>query len=177
MEVKKAIFERRSIRKFVEKDVPSEMLNELLKAGIWAPSAGNIQPWAFFCITDKERIHKIKTVSPGLLGNPGALICICSDQKKAFERAAKGGYTLALFDCAMAAQNIMLMAFDLGLGSCAVRSFNQAAVRELLEAPEHLEPELIISVGFPAEFPNPPVRRMEVIYWEQYEKRRHENGQ
>ena len=175
MEVKKAILERRSIRKFVEKDVPNEMLNELLEAGVWAPSAGNIQPWAFFCITDKDRIHRIQTVSPGLLGNPGALICICSDQKRAFKRAGKGGHTLALFDCAIAAQNIMLRAFDLGLGTCAVRSFNQAAVRELLEAPEHLQPELIISVGFPAEFPKPQARRMEVIFREHYEKRGHEN--
>lgn len=175
MEVRKAILERRSIRKFEEKDVPKETLQKLLEAGVWAPSAGNVQPWAFFCITNKERIHKIQTVSPGLLGKPGALICICSDQKRAFERAGKGGHTLALFDCAMAAQNIMLMAFELGLGTCTVRSFNQAAVKELLEAPGHLQPELIISIGYPAEFPKPPVRRTEVIFWEHYEKRGNQN--
>lgn len=175
MEVKKAIAERRSIRKFSDTVVPKERLDELLEAAVWAPSAGNIQPFVFFSISNKERIHDIQTVSPGMLGNPQALICICSDQKRAFEKAGKGGKTLAFFDCAMAAQNIMLRAYDLGLGTCAVRSFNQAAVRELLQAPEHIQPELLITIGYPAQNPKPPKRREDIIYREYYEKRGGEN--
>ena len=132
MELKQALFERRSVRQFEERAVERELLRELLDAGIWSPTAGNIQPWLFFCITEKTRIHKIQVVSPGMLGNPQALICVCSDQDRAFEKAGQGGKALALMDCAMAAQNIMLRAHDLGLATCVIRSFNQTAVRELL---------------------------------------------
>ena len=93
MELKKALLERRSVRQFEERDVEKEQLQELLIAGIWSPTAGNIQPWMFFCVTEKTRIHKIQVVSPGMLGNPQALICVCSDQKRAFEKAGQGGKT------------------------------------------------------------------------------------
>lgn len=168
METKKAILKRRSCRRFTDKPVEKELLEELLQAGIWSPTAGNIQPWAFICITDPKSIKNIRIVSPGMLGNPNAIICICSNRKKAFKKAGDSGKTLALMDCAMASQNIMLRAFDLGLGTCVIRSFNQRAVRELLAAPEHIHPELLITIGYPAQIPPPPKRSEEVIFWEQF---------
>ncbi len=168
MELKKALLDRRSVRQFEERDVEKELLQELLVAGIWSPTAGNIQPWVFFCITERARIHRIQVVSPGMLGNPQALICVCSDQNRAFEKAGQGGKTLALMDCAMAAQNIMLRAHDLGLATCVIRSFNQTAVRELLEAPEHLVPELLINIGYAVKQPSKPSRNMELVHWEYY---------
>ncbi len=54
----------------------------------------------------------------------------------------------------MAAQNIMLRAHDLGLATSVIRSFNQAAVRELVEAPEHVLPELLINIGYPVKQPS-----------------------
>jgi nitroreductase len=173
VELKRALLERRSVRQFSERPVEKEHLQEMLTAGIWAPTAGNIQPWLFFCVTDEERIHDIQVVSPGMLGNPHALICICSDQNRAFERAGKGGKTLALMDCAMAAQNIMLRAYDLGLGTCVIRSFNQTAVRELLEAPDHVLPELLITIGYPGASNQKPTRDMDLVYWEYYGEHAH----
>ena len=115
MELKEAILSRRSVRQFEERRIKKELLKEIVIAGIWSPTAGNIQPWMFFCITEPERIHTLQVVSPGMLGNPQALICVCSDQNRAYQKAGKGGTTLALFDCAMAAQNIMLRAFTTAL--------------------------------------------------------------
>lgn len=168
MELEKAILERRSIRSFTEKPVEKRLLKELLKAGVWSPSAGNIQPWVFFCITNPPQIEKIQVVSPGMLATPKAIICICSDQKKAFEKARDFGSIYALMDCSMAAQNIMLRAYDLNLGTCAVRSFNPAAVRDILNAPDHLQPELLVTIGYPSRIPSPPARNTDVFYWEQY---------
>jgi len=73
-------------------------------------------------------------------------------------------------DVAMAAQNMILAAYSLGIGSCPVASFNKAAVRELLEIPEHVEPVLIVSLGYPEEWPRPPARRSleEVVHYERY---------
>jgi len=173
MELKQALLERRSIRQFEEKTVGKELLEEMLVAGIWSPTAGNIQPWVFFCVTEKARIHRIQVVSPGMLGNPQALICVCSDQNRAFEKAGQGGKTLALMDCAMASQNIMLRAHDLGLATCVIRSFNQTAVRELLEAPEPLLPELLINIGYASTQPPKPTRNMELVYWEYYREDTH----
>ncbi len=172
MELKEAILSRRSIRQFEERQIEKELLEEILIAGIWSPTAGNIQPWMFFCITEPERIHTLQVVSPGMLGNPQALICVCSDQDLAYEKAGKGGTILALFDCAMAAQNIMLRAHDLGLATCVIRSFNQTAVRELLEAPVHVQPELLINVGYPVGRSSKPARNMNVIHWEYYREGR-----
>jgi nitroreductase len=168
MELVKALFERRSIRGYDDRAIDRNILEELLEAGIWAPTAGNIQPWIFVCVTGEELIHKMRTVSPGMLGNPKAIICVCSDQKKAIDRAGSGGKLLALMDCAMAAQNIMLRGFDLGIGSCVIRSFNPNAIREILGAPLHIQPELLITVGFPKHIPKPPERNREVIFWEAY---------
>jgi nitroreductase len=168
MELKQALYERRSVRHFSEKPVQREILQEITESAIQAPTAGNIQPWAFICISDPEMIHKIQVISPGMLGNPQAVICVCSDQKRAQEKAGKGGGLFSIMDCSMAAQNMMLRAYDLGLGTCAVRSFNQIAARELIDAPEHLRPELLITVGYPATKPKKPQRRKEVIFWEKY---------
>jgi nitroreductase len=73
-----------------------------------------------------------------------------------------------LFDCAMATQNILLRAHDLGLATCVIRSFDQMAVRELLGAPGHVRPELLINVGYPDMSPPKPARRQDVVFWEQY---------
>jgi nitroreductase len=68
----------------------------------------------------------------------------------------------------MAAQNIMVRAHDLKLAGCVVRSFNQEAVRELLGAPDHIQPELLINIGYPDRIPPKPNRRQDVVFWEQF---------
>ncbi len=171
MNLEKAIFGRRSVRNYSSKILEKKHLKELLDAGIWAPTAGNIQPWVFVCVTHTKRIQQIHTVSPGMLGNPQALICVCSDQNRAVEKAGPGGRTLAIMDCAMAAQTIMLFAYGLGMGTCAIRSFNPSAVRELISAPAHIHPELLITVGYPAESLKPPARKKDVFFWELYNEK------
>jgi len=170
VELKQVIIGRRSIRHYTDNPVKREELIELLEAAKWAPSAGNIQPWAFICVTDTHKLNNIQVLSPGMLGNPKAIICVCSDQKRALERAGEGGKTLAMFDCAMATQNILLRAHDLGLGSCVIRSFNQAAIQEILSIPEHMLPELLITIGYPTTSQTPPKRRNDVFFWEEYGK-------
>jgi nitroreductase len=166
METEKAIRERRSVRRYTDRPVDRALLAKVLQAGIWAPTGGNKQPWVFIAVTDPRTIHRIRVVSPGMLAEPKALIGIFSDQRKA--GAFRLGPTLALFDCAMAAQNMMLQACDLGLGSCVMRSANLAAVREILETPEHLRPELLLMLGYPAATPPAPPRDEGVIHWERY---------
>jgi nitroreductase len=66
---------RRSIRHFLDKPIPSEVLQALLEAARWAPSGGNNQPWVFVVIQEPVNIQKIKMFSPGLQGGPRCAAC------------------------------------------------------------------------------------------------------
>jgi nitroreductase len=166
VEVERAILERRSVRQFSDRPVEARALREVLQAAIWAPTAANAQPWAFICVTDPAAVHRIRTVSPGMFWDPQAVVCVCSDQRKAGR--FKAGPVLARFDCAMAAQNLMLRAFSLGLGSCVIRSTNLEALRLILQAPEHIQPELLVILGYPDGQPQAPPRDPGVIHWQRY---------
>ena len=175
MELQKAITGRRSVRKFKEKSVSKTDLASLMEAAIWAPTAGNHQPWAFFCLTDREMINKINAVAPGMFGNPNAIICVCLNHKKTIKKVIKEGHEISnpfgYWDCAMATQNILLRAYDIGLGSCVIASFNSDAVRELLDAPIYFEPLMLIILGYPDHDPKAPPRETNVIFWDKYSEK------
>ena len=171
LELITAIKGRRAVRRFREEPISLEHLKKILEAGIWAPSGSNIQAWEFILVTDKENIEKIKLISPGLFDNPQALIVLCINKKRA-EKGGRLGENTALMDISMAAQNMMLLAYSLGIGSCPVVSFNKTAIRELLNIPEHVDPVLILSFGYPKFWPKAPRRRplKEVVHVEEYGK-------
>jgi nitroreductase len=104
-----------------------------------------------------------------MLGNATALMILCADKRRAYDKGGEVGRdVLSIMDIAIATQNICLEATDLGLGSCIIRSFNQDAVRALLDLPENISPELVVSLGYPRSIPNPPPRRKiedTVISW------------
>jgi len=158
MQVFEAIKNRRSIRKFTEAQIPQESLRKILDAGIWAPSGSNAQPWKFVLV--RRGLDKIKMFSPGLFGQPSALVVICSERKLSENAEGPLKVDPAIFiDIGASAQCMMLQAYELGIGSCPVRSFNQKAVQKLLELPDDMIPELMITLGYPGEKPTPPPRR------------------
>ncbi|AHF80987.1 nitroreductase family protein [Thermococcus paralvinellae] len=160
---------RRAVRDFRDKEIPKEKLMAILEAGIWAPSGSNIQPWEFILVTEKAMIEKIKLISPGLFGNPTAIVVLCINRERAKRGGRLGGIT-ALMDISMAAQNMMLIAYSMGIGSCPIVSFSKSAWKELIGIPEHVEPVLILSLGYPKFWPKPPKRRPleEVVHVERY---------
>jgi len=139
-----------------------------MDAAVCAPSGSNAQAWEFIVVENDDDIKKIKTFSPGLFGSPVAIIIICRDLKRAYELSGElGRDIMSLMDISMASQNIMLAAYDLGIGSCPVRSFAISAVKKLYDLPDHINPELLITLGYPEEIPKPPKRREinEVVHW------------
>ena len=142
---------RRVTRAFSDEPVSREQFLHLLEAARWAPSAGNRRIHKFVVVDDQATIQLIRSVSPGMLARPTALIIICTDKNK----AAAEGVKLALdtttwIDVGAAAQNIMLAAHELGLGSCPATSFSRGGVRAALNLPAYLEPEYIVQLGHPA---------------------------
>lgn len=169
MQVFDIIKKRRSIRLYTDEAIDEDKLKKLVEAAIWAPSAGNIQAWNILILQREEEIERVKAVSPGMLGNPKALMILCADRRKAYDKGGEVGRdVLCIMDITTATQNICLEATELGLGSCIIRSFNQDAVSELLDLPKNISPELVVSLGYPGSIPNPPPRRKiedTVIRW------------
>lgn len=169
MDLMEAIFGRRSVRSFQTEPVSEEVLKKLVEAGVWAPSGGNAQTWRFVVVTDPHCIRKIKMLSPGLLGDPPAVIAICQDVAEAERRGAKlGKEMLTVMDTAMAAQNIMLAAYAEGLGTCPICSFHPGGVQKLLQLPDGIVPQLLVSVGVPKSIPKPPKRNFDVVWFQEY---------
>jgi nitroreductase len=156
------IKDRRSTRNYAPEAVPIQDLVLLLDAARWAPSGGNRQPWHIIIVRDRANIERIESFAPGLRGEPPVLLILCDD-------TSIEGNT-HIMDLAMACQNILLAAASQGLGTCAVRSFSQKALRRLLYLPQHVSPELIVSVGYPGRTTKAPARRElnEILHWELY---------
>ena len=171
MELSTAIATRRSIRRFSPKPVAREDLKILIEAARLAPSASNLQAWRFFIVTEPDLVHKINLFSPGMSGNPPAIIAIASDINEVKERGSSNSLIYGcIMDASMAAENIMLKAVELGLGTCAIKSYNDKAVRKLLNVPEHMRLELLITAGWPEGEPRTPKRKRleDIIIWDRY---------
>ncbi|GAB4118186.1 MAG: nitroreductase family protein [Candidatus Caldatribacteriota bacterium] len=171
MNILEIIQGRRSIRAFKQDLLDEDTLrNLIIKAGIWAPSAGNNQILRYIVVTDKKILHKIELASPGLLGNPPALIIVCQDLNEAkIKNGLESSNFLAIADAAMAIQNIMLYAYSLGLGTCIIASFHSKAVQKIVDLPPSIIPIFLVSIGYPDHFPKKvPVRNREVVWFNEY---------
>jgi len=168
MELLDAIKGRRSIRSYQNKKIPKHLLEEMMEAAIWAPTGSNAQAWKFIVVDDDGNIKNIKSLSPGIFDVPAAIVIVCRDLKRAYDIGGElGRDILSIMDIPMASQNIMLRAYDLGIGSCAVRSFGITAVKRFLDLPDYLNPELLVTLGYPEKIPDPPKRKKidEVVHW------------
>ncbi|MBW6410879.1 nitroreductase family protein [Clostridium weizhouense] len=145
------ILNRKSIRKYKDTHVNDEIIEELLKAGMAAPSAGNEQPWEFIVLRDKEIMRKITEVHPysRMLLNADVAIVVCGDESK---EKFKGFWVQ---DCSAATENILLAAEDKGLGAVWLGVYPIAdridPIKKLLNLPDSVIPLSIIPVGYPDE--------------------------
>ncbi len=169
MDVLEAIKQRRSIRQFTEQAIERELLEQILDAARWAPTAGNQQRWRFTVVTDPTVKEMVRKVSPGIFATPAAFVVICAE---AAPDASDWDERTYLADCSIAAQNIMLAAHALGLGTCVALSYARSAVQEILDIPDQVKPELVITLGYPAEDPAPPPRLPlnQIVFAEKYGK-------
>jgi nitroreductase len=144
------IRKRRSIRSHTDRPIEREKIELLIEAANYAPSAGNIYPWKIVVVQDSRLVRKIQSVSPGMLGRPAALIAFCSDRQKAQSKLGNRGRDIFCFmDVAHAAQNLCILATELGIGTCCIMSFNREAVGEFLEIPEKYSADYLVSLGYP----------------------------
>ncbi len=152
------IKQRRSIRKYLDKEVTDEMVFELLDAARYAPSEGNQQPWEFIIIRDKRLKEQVVAAAYGqmwMLDAP-VFIVACINMRLARSVYGERGEKLyGIQSVAAAIQNMLLSAECLGLGTCWVGAFSEKRLAILLHCPEHVRPCAIITIGWPAERPGP----------------------
>ena len=166
------IANRRSIRSYSPQPIPPEQLRQLVEAARWAPSPSNMQSWRFVVVQDPGQLDMLMSVSPGFPRESTAAIVICSDQRDVRGCKEALAKILVAEEAAMAAQNILLTAHAMGLGSCVVASFSPVGLAELLECPAPVRPVLVVAIGVPGENPVAPERKplSQILSWETYQE-------
>ena len=146
------IMTRASVRQFTDRPISSDTLETIVRAGMAAPSAMNLQPWAFVVVTEREVLDSLKSVHPySNLATATAAIIVCGDMQKAAKDAAREYWVQ---DCSAATENILLAAHSLGIGAvwCGVYPNPERipGVTQVLGLPESIIPLNIITMGYPA---------------------------
>jgi len=160
MDVLKAVKERRSIRDFYKRDIPQDIIDKLIEALIWAPSAGNIQARKFYFIKDEGIKKKIAVaaLNQHFLAEVPLVVVGCTDSRISHRYRERGIYLYSIQDVACSLMSMMLVAYENGLGSVWVGAFHEDAVFEILTLPKHLRPVALVAVGYPSKIPSPPPR-------------------
>lgn len=161
MDVFRAVKERRSIRSFLRKDIPEDVLSNLIDALRWAPSAGNLQSRKFLFIRDEMTRKQIAAaaLNQDFLSAAPVVIVGCADSGIGVRYGRRGIDLYSIQDVAVSVMAMMLVAFENGLGTCWVGAFQETEVSKILKLPENLRPVAIVPVGYPERIPNPPSRR------------------
>ncbi|MCT4618282.1 MAG: nitroreductase family protein [Marinisporobacter sp.] len=154
----KTILNRKSIRKYKDMKISDEIVEELLRTGMAAPSAGNEQPWEFIVLRDKMLMKKITEVHPysKMLLDANVAIVVCGDESKEIYK----GFWVQ--DCSAATENILLAAEDNGLGAVWLGVYpiedRVKGIKEILGLPAGVIPLSIIPIGYPNEEKKPADR-------------------
>ncbi|MBD3397719.1 nitroreductase family protein [Candidatus Micrarchaeota archaeon] len=174
MEVEDCILSRRSVRTYQDKAIQEEDIQKILKAGAMAPSAKGIHPARYIVITNKEKIKELSGKVKEKLKQGGGKYAERAEKEEdiIFYRApllillVGDREKWTKIDCALAAENMMLQARALGLGSCYIGLMNKiGGDRETLSAlgmEEEQELYCPLVFGYPAQWPHPKTREANV---------------
>lgn len=151
--VYETIKSRRTVRMYLQKAVPEEVLLKCVDAARFSPCGCNIQPLRYVIVNDQKLLTKVfNTLSwavylpeyePTEKEMPSAYVVILLD---------KNGRT-PIHDASIASMSISLVAHDVGLGSCILASIDREKLKSILNVPEDLDVALVVALGYPAENP------------------------
>lgn len=152
------LFNRRTIRKYKDKEIEKEVLEKILQGALTSPSSKNRRPWELIVVKDKETLEKLsETRGPAShpLKNASVGIVVLGDPEAC---------EIWIEDCSIISTVIQLTAESLGLGSCWIQVRNRMTtdnqnvedkVKEILNIPEKYHVENIIALGYPDEEKSP----------------------
>jgi len=143
--------ESHSVRNFVQQEIADATLSRILEAGCWAPSAGNLQPYYFYVVKNEQVKNKLAEAcfDQEQIQDAPISIVILADPAKSNERYGERGAQLyCIQDTAVAAENMILAAYGLGIDSCWVGAFDEVEVQKAVEAPPRLRAVAILCLGY-----------------------------
>lgn len=149
MDYKEGLLTRRSIRNYKKGVISKDIIEDLLKTAMYAPSAKNRQPWEFIVITDNKVLHDIKINHPycSFIEDAGHALLICGNTMDEFQ----SGHWIT--DCSAAAENFLHGCHEKGLGSCWCGVYPDDSIVEYFvkkfALPESIKPLCLIVFGYP----------------------------
>ncbi len=163
MEALEALKTRRSVRKYADRPIGRQVLEELIDCARLAATAINIQPWEFIVVTGRGQLAEIAACTDYGRFIAGAAACVavlCKETKYYLE------------DGSAATENLLVAARAHGLGACWVAGDKKAYAGQILKlvgAPKGFKLISLVPLGFPAEEPRQEKRPLaDVLHWETY---------
>jgi len=157
----KAIMGRRSIRSYLDVPVEWDKIISCIEAGMVAPNAGNLQIWRFVVV---RNLDKRKQIAEACLQQywmeqaPVHVVIFAKLGREEKYYGIRGTRLYSIQDCAMAAENIMLAAGALELGTCFTSAFDEEAISRIFRLPDGVRPQGVITMGYTEEHPTAPIR-------------------
>jgi nitroreductase len=150
MDLKEAIKNRHSVRRFSNKKLPKELISEILEYAHLAPSAGNLQARDFIIVDDEnQKINLAKaSLDQMFMAEAPVNIVVCANLNRISPYGYRGKGLYCIQDSAAAVEHILLLAVDKGLSACWIGAFDEDAVSQILELPPHIRPVAIIPIGY-----------------------------
>lgn len=162
------ILKRRTIRRFLQKDIPKQLLENMLNSARLAPSGSNLQPLEFIAVVAKDLLNPVFMTTkwagyitpkgtPAAGEQPVAYIVVVINRKI---RPSGGEH-----DCAAAIMNMILTALEQDVGCCWIGSLEKQKLQEILLIPSDYEIDSVLALGYPAEEPVVEEFVDSVKYW------------
>lgn len=144
------IYRRTSVRNFLDKDVSDDLIIQIIKAGMQAPSAKNQQPWEFYIVKNKKLIEKLSSVTPySLFSKETPIIIVPCYSSDCIEP------DYALIDLSICMENMWLETDSLDLGGCMIGiapiDEQMMSVKKILNIDDRLEPFCLFPIGYPSK--------------------------
>jgi nitroreductase len=158
MNVIDAIKARRSIRAYQDRPVQEEKLLKVLKAGMLAPSARNLQDWKFIVVRDKEKRQRFSAAANGqpFVAQAPVVIAACGTETEYIMTCGQYTYPIDVF---IAVDHMSLEAVDLGLGTCWIGAFHEDQVKKILGVPKKMRVVVMLTLGYPSQSPSARPRK------------------
>ncbi|MEM2583237.1 MAG: nitroreductase family protein [Candidatus Thermoplasmatota archaeon] len=160
---------RRSVREYEEKDVPDELILEIIEHARLAPSAKNLQEWKFIIVKDKERRQKLCEAAKNQKFVSQAPVVIAGVATYT-DYVMSNGIPACHVDLAIAMEHIALAAAERGLGTCWIGAFYQDKAKEVLKVPDNCKIIALMTLGYPKDKPVEKIRKKidEIVCWEEF---------
>ncbi|RLI98297.1 MAG: hypothetical protein DRO99_01055 [Candidatus Aenigmatarchaeota archaeon] len=173
METSDCINTRATVREYDTKEISDDIIKDLIAAATRAPSSGNVQDWEFVIVKTPEGKKALASAAfeQSFIERSPVVVVACANLEASARAYGERGKSLySIQNVSAAVENMLLAAWDKGIGGCWVGAFSEDAVRDAVVMPTETRPLALITLGYPAN--RPPASRREpvedVIHWETF---------